>query len=342
MKYIFDPSSKKFICPNCNQKRFVKLVDVPTNEYLNSIFGKCDRESSCGYLNIPKNELETLDNQIARLSVAKKKNSQSISYHSEVMLNATQKLYCNNNLYNYLSSVFSLQEIHSIFKKYKIGTSKTWQGSSIFWQIDNQNRIRSGKIILFDPRRCKRVKEPYNHITWVHSKLKIEDFNLQQCLFGLHLVKSNTTIAIVESEKTAIIMALFMPEYTWLATGSKQNFKENMLQYIKGNTIIAFPDKSEFHDWHKKASYFNSIGYKITVSDYVENMDCENGTDLADLYLTSKQNEPILALSPNELYVKKLAEINPEIFNLIETFDLLDSFDNPINVEKIKAYICDK
>jgi hypothetical protein len=45
-------------------------------------------------------------------------------------------------------------------------------------------------------------------------------------------------------------------------------------------------------------------------------------------------------LSKNELEIKRLAEINPELLNLIETFGLCDSFDNDIDINKIKNYIC--
>jgi hypothetical protein len=47
----------------------------------------------------------------------------------------------------------------------------------------------------------------------------------------LHLINESTKnkIAIVESEKTALIMSLFLPDYIWMATGSKSNLKKEML-----------------------------------------------------------------------------------------------------------------
>jgi len=56
--------------------------------------------------------------------------------------------------------------------------------------------------MLYSPTTGKRVKEPFNHITWVHKALKQPDFNLKQCLFGEHLLQDKTKpVAIVESEK---------------------------------------------------------------------------------------------------------------------------------------------
>jgi hypothetical protein len=44
-----DKSSKKFSCPNCTKRTFVKYVEIETGNYLADNFGRCDRESKCGY-----------------------------------------------------------------------------------------------------------------------------------------------------------------------------------------------------------------------------------------------------------------------------------------------------
>ena len=52
-KYILDKSSKKYVCPQCNKKRFVRYIDTETKEYLPNEFGTCDRLINCGYGNNP-------------------------------------------------------------------------------------------------------------------------------------------------------------------------------------------------------------------------------------------------------------------------------------------------
>ena len=42
--------------------------------------------------------------------------------------------------------------------------------------------------MLYDPTTGKRVKEPFNHISWVHKVIKQPEFELKQCLFGEHLL----------------------------------------------------------------------------------------------------------------------------------------------------------
>ena len=51
--FILDKSSKKYSCPECNKKTFVKYVDSTTGDYLPDRFGRCDRESNCGYFKTP-------------------------------------------------------------------------------------------------------------------------------------------------------------------------------------------------------------------------------------------------------------------------------------------------
>ena len=140
--------------------------------------------------------------------------------------------------------------------------------------------------MLYDRSIGKRIKEPYNHINWLHSALKVPDFNLCQCLFGLHRINEDyqKTIAIVESEKTAIVMSIFLPDFIWLATGSKVNFKFELLKPIKKRNIIAFPDKGEYNNWLSRANELKSLSFKIAVSNILEQTDFENGFDLADYY----------------------------------------------------------
>lgn len=86
--------------------------------------------------------------------------------------------------------------------RYRIGTSNHWPNATIFWQIDQQQKVHTGKIMLYDYHTDHRVKDPFNHIAWVHKSENTKNFHLKQCLFGLHLLRPDTKIvAIVEAEK---------------------------------------------------------------------------------------------------------------------------------------------
>ena len=57
-----------------------------------------------------------------------------------------------------------------------------------------------------------------------------------------------------------------------------------MLKPIKKRNVVSFPDKGEYNNWLNKATELNAIGFKLSVSDLIEQTDFENGYDLADYY----------------------------------------------------------
>lgn len=214
------------------------------------------------------------------------------SYHTLELLN---DMYFEkpqiDNLTEFLKIHFSKDEVFKATQNYFItGTNHFWSNSTAFWQIDDKEKIHACKIMQYDRFTGKRIKKPYNHINWLHNAIKEPDFNLSQCLFGFHRVNEDyqKTIAIVESEKTAIIMSLFIPDYIWIATGSKQNLKFDLLKPIKKRNIVLFPDKGEYINWLNKATELNAIGFKIAVSELIEKTEFENGFDLGDYYLNEK------------------------------------------------------
>ncbi|RXP46871.1 hypothetical protein EC396_13405 [Lutibacter sp. HS1-25] len=215
------------------------------------------------------------------------------SYHSLELLENMYKINPKtDNLSKFLNSKFSKDEVFDATNKYFItGTNYFWNNATVFWQIDDKEQIHAGKIMLYDSVTGKRIKEPHNHINWIHKAIKEPNFNLNQCLFGLFRVTEDyqKTIAIVESEKTAIVMSIFIPEFIWLATGSKQNLKFDLLKPIKKRNIVLFPDKGEYLNWLSTSNELNKLGFKIAVSEFIEQTKYKNGFDLADFYLDLKK-----------------------------------------------------
>lgn len=228
-KYSLDPSSKKFVCPKCNKQTFVKYIENANGSYLDDEFGRCDRETNCAFHNPPKN------NKVGLFVCCEPKPKSS--FHSIEILEKSFLSNEENNFVEFLKRLFTEDQVKAVVSKYLIGTSKHYKRATIFWQIDNMEKVHAGKILQYIPETGKRAKsiDGKGLISWVHSVNKTEGFHLEQCLFGLHLIDetSQKTVAIVESEKTAVIMSVFKPEYIWLATGSKQGFKQSMLYPIK-------------------------------------------------------------------------------------------------------------
>jgi hypothetical protein len=94
-------------------------------------------------------------------------------------------------------------------------------------------------------------------------------------------------VALVESEKTAIIAAALWPDFIWLATGSLTGLTLERCESLQGRKIILFPDAGAYQQWQQKAAQLNKhLEIKIKVSNWLEQhikqADLEQGTDLAD------------------------------------------------------------
>ena len=279
-----------------------KLVDlngiisiVPKSQVLEQKENNCFisewylKTSTINYLNCESKHFNTDEvtilNELKAVPIKQKTKS---SFHSLELLD---KMYfespVNDNLTEFLKTKFNKDEVFKAMQNYFLtGTNYFWNNATVFWQINHKEQIQGAKIMLYNKSNGKRIKEPYNHINWLHKAIKETNFNLCQCLFGLHRISEDyqKTIAIVESEKTAIVMSIFLPDFIWLATESKGNFKFETLEPLKNRNIIAFPDKGEYNNWLNKATELNGFNFKIVVSDLIENTNFENGFDLADYY----------------------------------------------------------
>ena len=117
-------------------------------------------------------------------------------------------------------------------QRYRLGSSKS--GKCIFWMMDEQGRLRDGRL---DGK-------------WVSVMLKARESELQKrwytehCLFGLHLLAESDQyqpVAIIESEASAVILSELFPEQLWLATMYPVNFTIDRLAPLCGRTVTLFP-----------------------------------------------------------------------------------------------------
>ena len=97
------------------------------------------------------------------------------------MVATTMRGYDRNNLFAFVATVIGSDEATRLMEMYRVGTSKHWQGATVFWQISNDGEVRGGKIMLYDRLTGHRVQEPFPHINWVHSVLRLPDYKLIQC-----------------------------------------------------------------------------------------------------------------------------------------------------------------
>ncbi len=90
-------------------------------------------------------------------------------------------------------------------------------------------------------------------------------------------------VALVESEKTAIICAGLIPKFIWLTTGGKSQINSR-LDVLKGRSITAFPDIDGYSTWVEKLAQLE--GFSYTVCDllvkYGKPEDHDAHIDIAD------------------------------------------------------------
>ncbi|AKD53789.1 DUF6371 domain-containing protein [Spirosoma radiotolerans] len=313
-RYTLQPykgMSTRYTCPACEKpKQLSRYLDKETGELLPDHVGRCNREADCGYHYTPRQYFEDnkiwMNDEIAsktRTAYQSPKSARPVPQPSYIPFNLFRQSlnqYDRNEFANGLQGLFNNEITNDLISRFYIGTSKHWPGATVFWQIDKSGQIRTGKIMLYNPLTLKRVKQPFSHIHWVHSVLtkqgRFAEFELSQCLFGLHQLKNqpdSRPVAIVESEKTAILATVYLPKYIWLACGSLSNLSTEKLLPVAGRSVTLFPDLNGFEKWSQKAEEFRPvIGRRLTVSDVLEkranDADREKGYDLADYLIRNR------------------------------------------------------
>lgn len=283
----------------------MRYIDGATGNALAEDVGRCNRSVNCGYHLTPKQffenvavpEVGKMKRQKNQVAIAGNPQERFSTIPMEVFrssLGGNQE----NYFVEYLDTLFDRETINGLLRRFLIGTSSHWNGATVFWQVDQELRIHTGKIMLYDARTGRRVKRmrsdgsTFSHITWVHTVMtkgkQTDEFKLKQCLFGEHQLKSNDKpVAIVESEKTAVIASVYLPGFVWLACGGLSNLSPESCHMLTGRTVVLFPDLSGFESWSAKAQQLRALGgLRVSVSNLLEQkadpMERSQGLDLAD------------------------------------------------------------
>lgn len=356
-KFTLDKSSRKFQCPRCGKRRFVRYLDTTTGEYLDDQYGRCDREATCAYWLKPDAPASE------RQPVSPAPPTRKVFIPTSVY-KASRRGYDQNSFVGYLLTLFDVAAVTDLIKNYAIGTSKYFPGACVFWFLDQFGNVVAGQIKPFDQfGHTVKDEEGEALTTWVHSVLRAEtwakEYNKQEkkitCLYGEHLLKSNPgkPIALVESPKTAIIATPYFPKFLWMATGSLSYLTPDRAKVLKGRRVILFPDLNAYDKWEEKGS---QLGF--ATSDVLErnatDEDRKKGLDLADFlvkvrlqdFLKIKEDSapaseitkqefdfagtpidpvlgyPVTWIAQSNITLQRSMERHPHLRTLVERFDL--------------------
>jgi hypothetical protein len=351
-RYILEPyksPSSRHRCPGCNKPhKFSLYIDVETSDPIGDRVGRCDREIECGYHYTPKqyfrdNGIES--DHVPYVSPVPKPQPPT-SYIDPQIFKKSLAAYDSNNLVKFFRTIFDENTVNRLLRKYFIGTSSHWPGATVFWQVDHESRIRTGKVMLYNPETGKRVKEPFSHLTWSHKVLKLENFNHKLCLFGEHLLKADPAkpVAIVESEKTAMISSVYMPQYIWLAVGGLSQLTADRCSVLKGRSVMLYPDLNAYEKWKVKGDEF---GFKtssvlegrateeekkqgLDIADYLLRVNLSGmkpePDDLSDLYRkTNAEPVNVAEYAPTGLNAEAAVNVQAQVYELRSYFDVLET-----------------
>ena len=184
-KYILEPyngMNTRYRCPTCQQrdKTFSLYIDTETGEHINPTVGRCNRESNCGHHYTPKQYFQ--DNNISFVTHKAYKprpvtpQQKPVSFIPVEVFKASLKAHETNHFVQFLINLFGVEVASQLVSRYFIATSKHWNGATVFWQIDTQGKVRTGKIMLYNPTTGKRGKNLEPPVYWVHKALKQPEF----------------------------------------------------------------------------------------------------------------------------------------------------------------------
>ena len=249
-----------------------------------------------------------------------------------------------------------IRRIPQVLMDYHVGHGK--KGHTIFWQLDEGGHVRTGKMMKYRTDGHRDKQSSWN-FDWIHSVLErgtpklddhgqimrdehgdvIYDTNAYRFLydnekqearitfFGMHLTQAamyrHATIKLVESEKTAILMAIAYGNSAsdlWMACGGLEMLTRERLKPLinQGRRIILYPDRDGIDKWRKKV---DSIGYDrltIDTDPVLKWWRPEDGdkADIADVVVR------MLNTSRPLTNIQDVATEMPQVKPLIDKLDL--------------------
>lgn len=221
---------------------------------------------------------------------------------------------------------------------YRVGHGKN--GHTIFWQCDENDNVRTGKMMLYreDGHRDKVSKWNFDFIHSSLSRKRNEDdpwpfpsiYNPDKqephlCFFGMHLLNRfpKASIKLVESEKTAVLMAAAYGNHKmqiWMACGGLEMITRERLQPLidQHRRIILYPDRDGIEKWRVKAEQMHYDRLAIDTEPVTKWWKPEDGekADIADVVVRMLNNS-------NQLTnIGDVAREMPQVKPLIDKLNL--------------------
>lgn len=260
--------STRHKCPACGRVQSFSFYVDENNRPAGPEYGRCNH-SGCGYILYPSG--------IAAPSPDVPTHTAPPPppiYYTKDEVKRYRAAEMDNALSRFLSQrFFDMDRLKSVFRDYCIGSV---EDGIIFWQIDENCQIHRGKVMWYkdNGHRLKLTRpdgSEYGKVQMMWKYLNHDrDREPEMCYFGQHLaaLHPDKPIAIVESEKTALVMSYLYPDFIWVATLSLNNFQAYRLNFLQGSTrkVIVFPDADGMALWKEKAAAISNLMPSLQIS----------------------------------------------------------------------------
>ena len=291
-KKLTGKNQQKFTCPHCGRKKcFVRYVDTHKDfRYVADDVGKCDHQHTCGYHYKPSEYYRDhpWDRQ-QPVDTAARCNPVTLSPFQPIDIDYVRRSHSPKSIFwQWLSDTAARQlgiggsRLQQLYDDYLLGATRSRM--AIFWQIDHRGRVHGGHIMQYRPDGHRDGFQGWTHVPLIRWGLLPADWQLYQCLFGEHLLprRPEACVCIVESEKTALVMAALRPNYLWLATAGSAGLSPERVQCLQGRRVTLFPDSGCYDKWLQQMQLTTAIDYNVSsrLEAYPPN------TDLLDLLLS--------------------------------------------------------
>lgn len=298
--------ASRHTCPSCGHRRkFTRYIDIEGRFVFPEYVGRCERINNCGYHYPPnqffKDNPDAKKESLAGVSKNEWKTSVPIqqkppplpSFVPHDLMTATMRCYGKNNFVRFLNTLYDTEMVKRMIGRYHVGTSAHWDGATVFWQVDEQGLVHHGKVMVYDSATGKRSKHLFST---AECLMHLPNFNLQQCFFGEHLlIDKDKPVALVESEKSAVIAAEHMQQYLWLATGGSSGCLNQRMHILHERQVVMFPDMKCLAQWQVAAHKLRQLGAKVEVSTYLEenatDEELVKGLDIADFIIEERRQQ---------------------------------------------------
>ena len=165
-------TATRHTCPNCGDRHsFAYYVDeqgIP----LHPSVGRCNHESGCGYHYTPKQYFQEhpecraangffFDRQRVEQKPKQVSQSSAIGYIPFHYVEKSQSVH--SNFFRFLSTLLTAyygskarEVLTRLLEEYRLGATR--DGAVIFWQIDRNDKVRTGKVMQYNPEDGHRIK----------------------------------------------------------------------------------------------------------------------------------------------------------------------------------------